>query len=104
MNQTLQTAAKSNVQKKAKISGKLQEELICQEVLERLGYVNNFYKITAGNVFDDKWRVNVWVEVWGESSMGCGYLIKHSYFCTVREDCIQKSDPELPAIIEKGGV
>ena len=33
MHQTLQTAAKSKVQKKGQISSDLQNDLVCQEVL-----------------------------------------------------------------------
>ncbi len=97
MEQTLEKATKSKVQKmKDIISPELHNELICQEVMDRLGIVNNFFKIEAHNVFDNHWRVNVWVEVWTEESTGCGYKIEHSYFITIKNDCIEKSSPELP--------
>tara|TARA_Y100001949_G_C15913818_1_gene298092 strand:- start:588 stop:902 length:315 start_codon:yes stop_codon:yes gene_type:complete len=104
MPQTLEKATERNVQKINEVDAKLQEELICAEVMERLGTVNLFYKIAAINVFDNRWRVNVWVEDWSHGGFGCTYKIKHSYFCTVQENCISKSNPEIPQQNEKSGV
>tara|TARA_R110002020_G_scaffold217969_2_gene425762 strand:+ start:357 stop:659 length:303 start_codon:yes stop_codon:yes gene_type:complete len=97
MQETLEKATESKVQKKkAVINKKLQQELICEEVMERLRPVSNFHKISAHNVFDDNWRVNVWVEDWKEEATSCGYKIKYSYFCEVKDNCIFESSPELP--------
>ena len=95
MVQTLAEATKSNVQEKAKIAPALQEQLVREEVLEKLGTVKNFYKIDASNVYYNKWRVNVWTIIWKDGMYGPSYNIKYSYFCTVQDNCIAKSDPEI---------
>ena len=66
MVQTLAEATKSNVQEKAKMSPELQKKLVCEEVLDKLGTVKDFYKIDAKNVYYNKWRVDVWTVVWKE--------------------------------------
>ena len=95
MSQTLEKAAKNKVQEKQDIDPNLQEELVCSEVLEKLGTVKDFYKIEARNVFYNKWRVNIWTEKWEEEMYGPDYNITHSYFCTVQDNCIAHSDPEI---------
>ena len=49
----------------------------------------------AKNVFDDKWRINVWITYWPEFACAPTYQIKHSYFCTIKENCISGCDPEI---------
>ena len=95
MVQTLAEATKSNVQEKAKIAPALQEKLVCEEVLEKLGTVKDFYKIDARNVYHNKWRVDVWTIIWKEGMYGPSYNIKYSYFCTIQDNCIAKSNPEI---------
>ena len=95
MVQTLAEATKSNVQEKAKIAPALQEKLVCEEVLEKLGTVKDFYKIDANNVYYNKWRVNVWTIIWQDGMYGPSYNIKYSYFCTIQDNCIAKSNPEI---------
>ena len=95
MHETLQEATKSKVQKKQDIDPKIQEKLVCEEVLTKLGHIRDFYKITANNIYYNKWRVNVWIEQWEEGMSGPTYYIKYSYFCTVQDNCIAHSDPEI---------
>ena len=95
MNQTLEKATKSKVKKQKDIDPKLQEKLVCEEVLEKLGHIKDFYKIDAVNVYWNRWRVNVWICEWPETMYGPNYSIKYSYFCTVQDKCIAKSDPEI---------
>ena len=95
MVQTLAEATKSNVQEKVKITPALQEKLVCEEVLEKLGTVKDFYKIDALNVYYNKWRVNVWTVIWQDGMYGPSYNIKYSYFCTIQDNCIANSNPEI---------
>ena len=95
MAETLAEATKSNVQKKSKITPELQSQLICEEVLSKLGTVSHFHKITATNVYYNKWRVNVWTVIWKEGMYGPSHDIKHSYFCTIQDNCIAHSMPEI---------
>ena len=95
MVQTLAEATKSNVQEKVKITPALQEKLVCEEVLEKLGTVKDFYKIDARNVYYNKWRVDVWDIIWKDGMYGPSYNIKYSYFCTIQDNCIANSNPEI---------
>ena len=95
MVQTLAEATKSNVQDKAKMAPELQKKLVCEEVLDKLGTVKDFYKIDAKNVYYNKWRVDVWTVIWKEGMYGPSYNIKYSYFCTIQDNCIADSDPEI---------
>ena len=95
MHETLQEATKSKVQRKKDIDPNLQQKLVCEEVLTKLGHIRDLYKITANNIYYNKWRVNVWIEQWEEGMSGPTYYIKYSYFCTVQDNCIAHSDPEI---------
>ena len=95
MVETLAEATKSIVQEKSKITHELQEKLVCEEVLNKLGNVKDFYKIDAGNVYHNKWRVDVWTLIWKDGMYGPSYNIKYSYFCTIQDNCIATSDPEI---------
>jgi|TARA_R110000824_G_scaffold104341_1_gene247595 hypothetical protein len=96
MSQTLAKAAKRKVQKKNTIDPELQQKLVCEEILQKLGTVKDFHKINAVNVYYDKWRVDIWTKTWGEKEVfGPEYHLKHSYFCTVQDNCISNSIPEI---------
>ena len=95
MVQTLAEATKGIVQEKSKITHELQEKLVCEEILNKLGTVKDFYKIDANNVYYNKWRVNVWTIIWKDGMYGPSYNIKYSYFCTVQDNCIANSVPEI---------
>ena len=96
MHQTLRAAAKDNVQQMNKISPELQHDLVCQEVLNKLGKVSSLHGVKAFNVYSNKWRVNVWVEDWSRpEAISPSYKIRYSFFCTVQDDCISDSNPEI---------
>jgi len=97
MSKTLEATVKSKVQKKNNIDPKLQQKLVCEEVLQKLGKVEDLHQINAVNVYYNKWRVDVWVKTWEdkEDTFGPSYHIKHSYFCTVQDNCISNSIPEI---------
>ena len=95
MAKSLKKAVEDNVQRMQEFSEDMQKGLICQEVLEQLGVVNDFHQITAKNVFDDKWRINVWTTYWPEFMCAPSYKIKHSYFCTIKENCLSGCVPEI---------
>tara|TARA_R100000306_G_C4308468_1_gene108889 strand:- start:82 stop:384 length:303 start_codon:yes stop_codon:yes gene_type:complete len=95
MAKSLKKSAEDNVQRMKEFSFDVQKDLICQEVLETLGVVNDLHKVSAKNVFDDKWRIDVWTQKWFEHACGPSYKIKHSYFCTIKDNCISGCDPEI---------
>ena len=77
----------------------MQSVHFCLKVRKSLGIPKNLKQMTAGNVFDNYWRVNVWTEepVAGEYSNLYTYKIKHSYFIKYDKelDRIIYSDPEI---------
>ena len=95
MAKSLKSSIEDNVQKMNSFSSDIQQTLLCEEVLEKLGVVNDFHQITAKNVFDDKWRINVWTTYWPEFMCAPSYKIKHSYFCTIKENCLSGCTPEI---------
>tara|TARA_R100001143_G_scaffold19591_1_gene20990 strand:- start:86 stop:397 length:312 start_codon:yes stop_codon:yes gene_type:complete len=98
MHQTLDKAVKSNVQKKNQMGLEMQKELVCKEVLQTLGPVKDLFEVIARNVYDNRWRVDVWTEEWKPAMYGPSYRIKHSYFCKVQDNCIAFSDPKIEKI------
>jgi len=95
MAKSLKKSIEDNVQKMNDFSSDVQQTLVCEEVLEKLGVVNDFHQITAKNVFDDKWRINVWTTFWPDFACAPSYAIKHSYFCTVKDNCISGCNPDI---------
>ena len=95
MAKSLKSSIEDNVQKMNSFSSDIQQTLLCEEVLEKLGVVNDFHQITPKNVFDDKWRINVWTTFWPDFACAPSYAIKHSYFCTVKDNCISGCSPDI---------
>ena len=95
MAKSLKKSIEDNVQKMNEFASDIQQALVCEEVLEKLGVVNDFHQITAKNVFDDKWRINVWTTFWPDFACAPSYAIKHSYFCTVKDNCISGCSPDI---------
>ena len=54
---------------------------VCNEVLEQVGKPDNFYMCKAMNVYDDRYRVNVYVREDVEDLTGHKLYISNSYFC-----------------------
>ena len=73
-------------------------EFVKEQVLQKLGTPKNLFQITAGNMWANRWRVNVWLtHKWqGDVSEVDTHLIDHSYFIHTAEDgTITKSSPEI---------
>ena len=74
------------------------EEFVKEQVLQKLGTPENLFQITAGNMWDNRWRVNVWCthKFQGEVSIVDIQSIDYSYFIHTSEDgTIIKSSPEI---------
>jgi hypothetical protein len=68
----------------------LLEPVVAINVLQELGQPEHFVKIIAKYVFDDNFRVNIWVE------SGDSIKVDDSFFVTTDEKgMILKSDPLL---------
>jgi|TARA_Y100000593_G_C4309522_1_gene337630 hypothetical protein len=72
-------------------------ELVENAVLKIMGKPKNFYQIKALNVYDNRWRVDVWTSYVPKNSMTGldSYKISYSYFCHVQGNEIVKSIPEI---------
>ena len=54
---------------------------VCDKVLEKVGKPDNFYMCKALNVYEDRYRVNVYVREDVEDLTGHKLYIGQSYFC-----------------------
>ena len=70
--------------------------IVKQQVLEQLGKPVNFVKITAWNVYEDRFRVNVW-NTKNPGSIFSRPQIVDSFFIRANEEGIMSSSP----VIEK---
>ena len=65
------------------------EEELKKEVLKRLGTPPDMLQITARNLWDNRWRVNVWThkDVETDCTIMKSPTIadKHSFFCIIRQ-------------------
>ncbi len=59
---------------------------VCKEVLEQVGKPDNYFMCKGMNVYDNRYRVNVYVQEEIEDLTGLRTYIKDSYFCKLEED------------------
>ena len=72
------------------------EQKVIDKILARLGKPYNLHSATARNVFENKWRVNIWIEEHGdEHSVAKKYSIAHSYFCELTEGGTLRTTPKI---------
>ena len=82
-----------------------ESELIVQDlVLGLLGKPAHFYGTTVINVFEDKWRVNVWTQHWSSVRVTPVNKISHSFFLTIQNGEIVHSNPTIIPVEEEDGV
>jgi hypothetical protein len=103
MEKTMEAMITEQVKKAEASSPKVDEDSVCKEVLRLLGKPPKFYRITAGKVSDNAYRVNVWAEkpqstggVYEcyEDNLCPSYLICDSFYVKVSpEGVISSTDP-----------
>ena len=54
---------------------------VCDKLLKKVGKPDNYYMCKAMNVYDDRYRVNVYVREDVEDRTGHKLYIDKSYFC-----------------------
>ena len=80
-------------------------DIVGRMVLDILGEeAHRFHLVTSRNVFDDKWRVNVWIKEFTTERVTPGFSISHSFFCTVQNGEIVHSNPPIIPLEEEDGV
>lgn len=76
---------------------------VCRQVIDLLGgEPEKTYKITARNVYGDRWRVNIWTtrEIETDCSISEAHYIEYSYFIRFNKELSQitSSDPNIETI------
>ena len=72
------------------------EATVKSKILNRLGTPNNLHNVTAKNVFDNKWRVNIWVlDPSDGDTVARTYSVAHSFFCELTEGGTLRTEPKI---------
>ena len=61
---------------------------VCKEVLDQVGKPENFHMCKGMNVYDNRYRVNVYVKEEVEDLTGYKQYIHSSYFCKLDKDTV----------------
>ena len=80
------------------------DRAVVSMVLDLLGEPVNYFGTTVRNVFEDKWRVNVWTQHWSPERVTPIHNIAHSFFLTIQNGEITHSDPPIIQLDEEDGV
>ena len=71
------------------------DQAVVGMVLDLLGKPAHYFGTTVTNVFEDKWRVNVWSQHWSSVRVTPVNKISHSYFLTIQNGEIVHSNPPI---------
>ena len=106
MHQDIKKVQKPKTKSKAKAKESTYErdENVVGMVLDLLGKPAHYFGTTVTNVFEDKWRVNVWTQHWSSVRVTPRHEIAHSYFLTIQNGEIVSSDPPIIKLEEEVGV
>jgi len=80
------------------------DERVVSMVLGLLGKPVHYFGTTVRNIFEDKWRVNVWTQQWGSDKTTPTNTITHSFFITIQNGEITHSNPPIIQLDEEDGV
>lgn len=61
---------------------------VCKQVLEQVGEPDNYFMSKGMNVYDNKYRVNIFVKEELSDITGHKLYIKQSYFCRLDNDVV----------------
>lgn len=61
---------------------------VCNKLLDIVGKPDNYFMCKAMNVYDDRYRVNVYVKEEVEDLTGYKQYIHSSYFCKLDKDTV----------------
>jgi hypothetical protein len=80
------------------------DQRVVSMVRELLGEPLHYFGTTVRNIFEDKWRVNVWTQQWSSDRTTPTNKITHSFFITVQNGEITHSVPPIVQLEEEDGV
>jgi len=104
MHQNVKKVPLKKTKKDEQESKRERDERVVSMVLELLGEPLNYFGSTVRNVFEDKWRVNVWTQHWSSDRTTPTHNITHSFFLTIQNGEITHSDPPIIQLDEEDGV
>jgi len=61
---------------------------VCKQVLEQVGKPKDYFMCKGMNVYDNRYRVNIYVKEEVEDLTGHKLYIKNSYFCKLDKDVV----------------
>ena len=94
MNAQTQTLEQSVAPMHQDITNAEDNEALAQKIknriLKRLGKPRSFYKVDAHHLWDNKWRVNVWIKTISKEGVGVvpTHSICDSFFVTIKNNRI----------------
>ena len=104
MHQDIKKVKKQKSKSETQESTFERDEKVVGMVLDLLGKPVRYFGTTVTNVFQDKWRVNVWTQHWSSVTVTPSHEIAHSYFLTIQNGEIVSSDPPIIKLEEEDGV
>ena len=78
------------------------DKVIEERVLRRLGRPTDLHSIDVKHLWGKKYRVNIWTKENTDAPVS-SYSLQHSYFITMSEGNIMKSNPPIERLYHKGG-
>ena len=61
---------------------------VCKEILDQVGKPDNYFMCKGMNVYDNRYRVNVYVKEDVADLTGHKLYIKNSYFCKLENETV----------------
>ena len=89
------------MKEKLKKTGKPADKVIQERVLRRLGRPPRLHSIDVKHLWGKKYRVNIWIKTNTDEPV-TSYSLQHSYFITMSEENIMKSNPPIERVYHKG--
>ena len=80
------------------------DQRVVSMVRELLGEPLHYFGTTVRNIFEDKWRVNVWTQHWSSERSTPTNTIAYSFFITIQNGEITHSVPPIIQLDEEDGV
>ena len=104
MHQNVKKVQAKKTKQDAQESTYERDQAVVGMVLDLLGKPPHYFGTTVTNVFEDKWRGNVWTQHWSSVRVTPVNHISHSYFLTIQNGEIVHSNPPIIKLEEEDGV
>jgi hypothetical protein len=88
------------MKEKLKKTEKSADKVIQERVLRRLGRPPHLHSIDVKHLWGKKYRVNIWIKTNTDEPVA-SYSLQHSYFITMSEENIMKSNPPIERLYGK---